>query len=243
MCVCVFGLAYLDWFQPQQQPVRAPVLHPLSSPQHPDLISQPCDSGLEPRGLETDVREGRERAETDTERLARLLIFLNFIFNPMFQIWWLEICIKPLFCTIYEASSKAPLISKGGDKGSRQWTKTPLFALVLFKPGWTFPSQMITDCWSSALYQKEAISHTEACLFPTDDSKCAEQIAVLCLNVFNMRHAKLIIRAFWHISPQAPHSSPVFILFTPKMCIVCCKDRKKEESNKRAFCVIFRRQL
>lgn len=80
------GLAYLDWFQPQQQPDGAPALHPLSSPQHPDLITQPCDSGLEPRGRETDRREGREKGERQTERgliswAATLLTFINFIFT------------------------------------------------------------------------------------------------------------------------------------------------------------------
>lgn len=62
------GLAYLDWFQPQQQLDGAPAFHPLSSPQHPNLITQPCDSGLEPRGRETDRREGREREWDRKER-------------------------------------------------------------------------------------------------------------------------------------------------------------------------------
>lgn len=83
--VFVFGLAYLDWFQPQQQPVWAPALHPLSSPQHPDLITQPCDSGLEPRGLETERWEGRERGETDRERLDFMSGVITRIYQFHFQ--------------------------------------------------------------------------------------------------------------------------------------------------------------
>lgn len=81
------GLAYLDWFQPQHQPVRAPVLPPLSSPLHPNLITQPCDS--EPGALETDKRGVKER---DRQRLDFMSSNIGHIYQFHFQSNRAEFC-------------------------------------------------------------------------------------------------------------------------------------------------------
>ena len=121
--VFVYSPAYLDWFHPQQQPVGAPALHPLSSPQHPDF-SQPCDSGLEPRGLETDRREGRERGETDRGRLDFIYQFHFQSNRAKFSGW--RFVSNHLSAQFIKRPSKAPPISgaRGEDTGSERRTKS-----------------------------------------------------------------------------------------------------------------------
>lgn len=138
-------------------------------------------------------------------------------------------CIKPLICTIYQASSKALPISwcHGNDIGTGRRTKSLFLHLPPFNQAKLFPSQMIADCWSSALYEKKAVSHTKACLFPTDDSKCTEQIAALCLCVQYEPCQAYHQHILTHNSPQAPHSFPVFILLHPKNAY-CLLGRQKK---------------
>ena len=143
-CVCVWpGLLRLI-SAPAAAPSELLRFRPLSSPQHPDLITQPCDSGPEPRGPETDRREGRgEREDTDRERLdstmrATLLAFINFIFNliePNFGGW--RFVSNHLSVQFIKYPQRLGLLAEpmGMTQGQGAGTKNPLFVLAPFQPG------------------------------------------------------------------------------------------------------------
>lgn len=101
------------------------------------------------RARDRRTRGERERRETDRERLD--FISRNIIHIYQFNFWskMSNLVAWELYQTTYLHHLSS--ILKGTQSplewhGVRAVDKNPLSAFALFKPDWTFPSQMIADC-------------------------------------------------------------------------------------------------
>lgn len=180
----------------------APAFYPLSSPQHTTSISRPCDPGPEPNALETDKqREGGESAET-------LLSIINWIFNliksnlqatDLYQTTYLNY----LWSTLKEYRVFAESVR---DDTRLDMDKPSLFCVSPLSTGL---NSTITDNSRLLLILNSIVSFPQ----PTPNTK---QIACLFSSLFNISHAKVIIRTFRTLhAPFVPYVFPAFLLPRP----------------------------
>lgn len=115
----------------------------------------------------------------------------------------------------------------------------PSFCIWPLQTKLNFPSKIMVDCWSSAPYQKKAISHTKACLFPTDDSKMHSTDSY----ALSLRAQYYPCQAYHqHILTQlstGPLFIPCFHSPSPQKCVLYAGHRRKKSSQTKELFVYY----